>query len=177
MAQAPIISPTPASTNQPWLAERPGLPEATTGNAFIAGNFVISSGSGAGSTLTVATSAGALVYGQAQRSAAASGATPEPYLSPTATTHTPVDVLGTQFWVNTATAAGAVGTGAATALVAGSRYNINPFTTSGYSGIQCLDAGSTAASGFFKYEGVVHPDDAAADTNARVLVTIAATRQ
>lgn len=178
MAQAPIISPTAANTNQPWLAQRLGIAEASSG-AFLDQQFVKAQGSGSGQTLIKVANTGTtpVVYGLAQR--AAIGSSGEPYLTPTGTTHLPVEVLGGMFWVNTMTGTGAVGTGSATALVAGSTYEVNSFTTSGYSGIQGLDAASTGSSttGFFKYEGQVHPDDAAADTNARVLVSVVANRQ
>lgn len=178
MAQAPIQSPTPELTQAPWLQQRLGIAEASSG-AFSQGQFVKASGSGSGQTLVKCVDAGSAgpVYGLANRTAI--GSSGEPYLTPTATTHFPTDVLQNQFYVNTLTSAGAVGTGSATALVAGSTYDIRSFTTSGYSGIQGLDASSAAAAsaGFFKYEGIIHPDDSASDTNARVLVSVVAPRQ
>lgn len=177
MAQAPIIRPTPASTSLQWLTQRASVAEASSG-AFQQGAFVIASGSGSGITIAAATDAPAspTIYGLSER--AALGSSAEPYLTPTATTHQPTSPQNTLFWVNTLTADGATGTGSATALAVGQRYDMRSFTTSGFSGIQGLDASSTSATtGFFRYEGKVHPQDAAADTNARVLVSYAGTIQ
>lgn len=175
MAQAPIISPTPATTSLQWLTQRPSIAEASSG-AFVQGQFVKTSGSGSGITLLKVADAtsGESVYGLSERDAL--GGSAEPYKTPTATTHQVTSPVQTQFWVNVMTNTRAVGTGAATALVTGSTYDLRSFTTSGYTNIQGLDASSTGSSttGFFKYEGKVHPDDAATDTNPRVLVSVVA---
>ena len=178
MAQAPIISPTPANTALQWLEERSPVAQASA-NAFNAGEFVKIQGSGSGVTLIRVTSTSASTaepcYGLAQKAALTS--TAEPYLTPTGTTATPISPVNTEFWVNTLTTAGATGTGDATKLVAGSTYQINQFTTSGYSGIIGLDANSTAAAnlGFFVYTGRIYPGYAETDTNVPVSAKIVAT--
>lgn len=178
MAQAPIQYPTPNMTGAPWLDQRAGIVEASSG-AFTNAQFVRAQGSGSAQTLikvTDAASAGP-VYGLSNRDAL--GANAEPYKTPTATTHNPTDTTAVKFWVNTMTGTRAVGTGSATALVAGSTYDIRTFTTANYTNVQGLDASSTAAAtaGFFKYTGQIHPDDVAADTNCRVLVSVVAPYQ
>lgn len=169
MAQAPIIVPTPANTSLQWLTESVPIDQASA-NAFAAGQFVKKQGTGSSITLIKCADAtsGEPVFGIAQKAALAS--TSEPYLTPTGTTATPILVKGTEFWVNTLTTAGAVGTGDASGLVVGSSYQLASFTTSGYSGQQGLDSASVAATGkdFFVYTGRLYPGDAATDTNCRV---------
>ncbi len=176
MAQAPIIPVTPISTGLQWLTERLPVDQASA-NAFTAGQFVTASGSGSGITLdkyTIATSYTGVtaVYGLAQKAALTS--TAEPYLTPTGTTATPISPVNTEFWIPTATTAGAVGTGDASALVVGSTYRICAFTTSGYSGQQALDSASAAGNntGILVYTGKVYPGFASTDTNVPVSVRI-----
>jgi len=176
MAQAPVIPVTPISTGLQWLTEREPVTQASA-NAFVAGQFLTAAGSGTGITVdkyTIATSYAAVtqVYGVAQKDALAS--TAEPYLTPTGTTCVPISPVDTEFWIPTATTAGAVGTGDATALAIGSTYRICAFTTSGYSGMQALDSASVAGNntGLLVYTGKVYPGYASTDTNVPVSVRV-----
>jgi len=169
MAQAPIIPITPIQTGLQWLEERDPVAQASA-NAFGAGVFVTASGTGSSITLggiSTATSLAAVqsVYGVSQKAALA--ATAEPYLTPTGTTATPVAVKGAELWIPTATTAGAVGTGDASALVLGSTYGITAFTTSGYSGMQAVVANTVAGNntGLVVYTGKIYPSYASTDTN------------
>jgi hypothetical protein len=169
MAQAPIITPTPNTTSLQWLTESVPIDQASA-NAFAAGQFVKKQGTGATLTLIKCADAtsGEMVYGLSQKAALA--ATAEPYLTPTGTTATPILVKGTEFWVNTLTPAGAVGTGDAAALITGSSYQLASFTTSGYSGQQGLDSSSVASAGkeFFIFTGKIYPGYSSTDTNVPV---------
>lgn len=178
MAQAPIINPTPANTANQWLEERAPVVQASA-NAFQAGQFVKTQGTGSSVTLIKSSDATSVepCYGLAQKAALTS--TAEPYLTPTGTTATPIAVANTRFWVNTLTPAGATGTGDASALVVGSTYQLASFTTSGWSGIQGLDSSSVASGGkgFFMWDGTLFPGDSATDTNCRVGAYVVAPAQ
>jgi hypothetical protein len=148
MAQAPIIAPTPANTSLSWLQTAPNVQQASAG-AFYANQFVQIQGSGSGQTMIkVADYQGA------------------------------INVASTPVWLNTMTSSRAVGTGDATALVAGSTYHLRSFTTANYTTVQGVDSSSTAAgAGFVKYLGKLYPGDAAADTNCRALFQVVAPLQ
>jgi len=169
MAQAPIIPVTPISTGLQWLTEREPVVQSSAG-AFTAGQFVTASGTGSTITLggyAIATSYTGVtsVYGVAQKDALTS--TAEPYLTPTGTTASPISPVNTEFWIPTATTAGAVGTGDASGLVMGSTYRLCAFTTSGYSGQQAVDSASVAGNntGLVIYTGKVYPGYVSTDTN------------
>lgn len=178
MAQAPIIPVTPVNTGLQWLTQCEPVNQASA-NAFGAGMFVTASGSGSGITVdkyTIATSYTGVtsVYGVTQKAALAS--TAEPYLTPTGTTCVPISPRNTEFWIPTATTAGATGTGDATALVIGSTYRICAFTTSGYSGQQALDSASVAGNntGLLVYTGKIYPGYNSDDKNVPVSVRVVA---
>jgi hypothetical protein len=177
MAQAPIIAPTPANTSLSWLQTAPNVQQASAG-AFYANQFVKIQGSGSGQTMIKVADATSAepCYGIAQRDALAT--TSEPYLTPTADYQGAINVASTPVWLNTMTSSRAVGTGDATALVAGSTYHLRSFTTANYTTVQGVDSSSTAAgAGFVKYLGKLYPGDAAADTNCRALFQVVAPLQ
>lgn len=176
MAQAPIQRPSLANVSNPWAQVRTPLQESSSG-AFKNQQFVKVTGTGSNAALTVCTTGASAqqVYGLAQRDAAGTAA--EPYLTPTANIHTPVDVLNQRFLVNVMTSTRAVGTGATSSVVVGSTYGVAAFTTTGYTDVQGLNISDTASSSaFFRVEVIRTDLDATSDTNGRVEVSLVAGR-
>jgi hypothetical protein len=169
MAQAPIGKPRVYKTQLPHVTQRAALSDGS--NTFAAQQFVnVSSGN-----LAKVADAGTTVYGFTLDASHAS--TDEPYTAPFGENHNPVDVLNTMFIVNVMTSAKTVGVGSVSAgsVVVGGEYGIATFSSSGYTDVQGLNYSDTTNK-FFRVEEIL-PDDAAADTNGRVVVSVIATRQ
>lgn len=169
MAQAPIQAPYVHSTALGYVTQRAAISDST--NTLAAQQFVAAAGSGTGQALTACTAQQTTVYGLVLDPSHTS--TSEPYTAPFGEDHNPVDVLNTLFVVNCVNTARATGAGVATGLTLGGTYAMAPFTTAAFTNVQALNVDVTT-NPFFRVEGFIDPP---ADTNARVIVSVVATRQ
>lgn len=171
MAQAPLGA-FVWNSSLPYPQQREAKPNSThaSDTTVIAGCFVKMSTNAAGSLCRSATN-DTVVWGFATTTTP--GATPEPYTAPyqipgavasntTNFTSDIVDVLNTKFVVNLISAG-------ATPVI-GTAYELDVT-----SGVPYLDTAATT-NAFFRVEAL-YPADAAADTNARYICSIVATRQ
>jgi hypothetical protein len=171
MANAPLGA-FVYNSSLPYVQQREAKPNSTHGSdtAVAKGNFVKMSTNAAGSLCSAATD-DTVVWGFALTDSP--GAAPEPYTAPYAIsgavasnttnfTSDIVDVLNTRFVVNLKTSG--------STPVIGTTYELHVA-----SGVPYLDTAATTNT-YLKVEAL-YPADAAADTNARYICSIVATRQ